>query len=241
MKTEWNAKYIYLFFPLLPPEACFKGWERKGKYWKEFSALPRCILFSMQLKIRKIWLREDRINIFIMLNVKILSNKWVQYIWVSLWRKRRKQRFSLFFYGNNIAVDPNAPTGQQQPAQGSALGKGHVRRTRWKCKSTTRCRCCFQCFCPCRALPCCILLTQGDALGYERVGLSGRSLSERVNCYIIALIFVNVTITFWRCQVLRVSRSDDIPERLRCHVWQGQRAWVRVFSLHIPHSSWFLP
>ena len=113
--------------------------------------------------------------------------------------------------GNNIAVDPNAPTGQQQPAQGSALGKGHVRRTRWKCnwtarrtqsrvrssyaepqpsialsKSTTRCRCCSQCFCPCRALVCCITLTQGDALGYERVGLSGRSLSERVNCDIIA-------------------------------------------------------
>ena len=33
-------------------------------------------------------------------------------------------------FGNNIAVDPNAPTGQQQPAQGSALGKGHVRKTR---------------------------------------------------------------------------------------------------------------
>jgi hypothetical protein len=28
--------------------------------------------------------------------------------------------------------------------------------------------------------------TQGDALGYERIGLSGRSLSERVNCDIIA-------------------------------------------------------
>ena len=90
------------------------------------------------------------------------------------------------FFCNNIVVDPNAPTGQQQPAQGSALGKGHVRRTRWKCKSTTRCRCCSQCFCPCRALVCCITLTQGDALGYERVGLSGRSLSERVNCDIIA-------------------------------------------------------
>ena len=90
------------------------------------------------------------------------------------------------FFCNNIVVDPNAPTGQQQPAQGSALGKGHVRRTRWKCKSTTRCRCCSQCFCPCRALACCIPLTQGDALGYERVGLSGRSLSERVNCDIIA-------------------------------------------------------
>ena len=33
-------------------------------------------------------------------------------------------------FGNNIAVDPNAPSGQQQPAQGSALGKGHVRKTR---------------------------------------------------------------------------------------------------------------
>ena len=90
------------------------------------------------------------------------------------------------FFCNNIVVDPNAPTGQQQPAQGSALGKGHVRRTRWKCKSTTRCRCCSQCFCPCRALVCWIPLTQGDALGYERVGLSGRSLSERVNCDIIS-------------------------------------------------------
>jgi hypothetical protein len=28
--------------------------------------------------------------------------------------------------------------------------------------------------------------TQGAALGYERVGPSGRSLSERVNCDIIA-------------------------------------------------------
>ena len=28
--------------------------------------------------------------------------------------------------------------------------------------------------------------TQGDALGYERIGLSGRSLSEKVNCDIIA-------------------------------------------------------
>ena len=29
--------------------------------------------------------------------------------------------------------------------------------------------------------------TQGDALGYEQVGLTGRSLSERVNCDIIAI------------------------------------------------------
>jgi hypothetical protein len=29
--------------------------------------------------------------------------------------------------------------------------------------------------------------TQGNALGYEQVGLTGRSLSERVNCDIIAI------------------------------------------------------
>jgi hypothetical protein len=32
--------------------------------------------------------------------------------------------------------------------------------------------------------------TQGAALGYERVGPSGRSLSERVNCDIIANNFI---------------------------------------------------
>ena len=34
--------------------------------------------------------------------------------------------------------------------------------------------------------------TQGDALGYERIGLSGRSLSERVNCDIIAKIIATM-------------------------------------------------
>ena len=35
--------------------------------------------------------------------------------------------------------------------------------------------------------------TQGDALGYEQVGLTGRSLSERVNCDIIAIENVCLT------------------------------------------------
>ena len=76
----------------------------------------------------------------------------------------------------------NALKGQQQLAQGSALG--------WKWEQTNALQGqkhkTGKGFCTYSASFSCAMPTQGAALGYERVGLAGRSLSERVNCDIIA-------------------------------------------------------
>ena len=111
--------------------------------------------------------------------------------------------------------------GQQLPAQGNALGKEHVRRTRWKCKSTTRCRCCSQSFCPYRALVYCP--RPARALPWAMSGLALQAaLIQRGNCDIIAKnkesAWAKLQVNEWRaefhsnypeCEQFRRSQSCE--------------------------------
>jgi len=73
-------------------------------------------------------------------------------------------------------LTPNAPTGQQHPAQGSALWEGMTANYALQGQKLLHLQ---------RVLTC-MHDTQGDALGYEQVGLTDRSLSEWVYFYVVA-------------------------------------------------------